>query len=41
MCREAAWAELTVEVTPMVLIQSRALGFEINEMRYFLEKDIK
>ena len=29
MCREGAWIELTVEVTSMTWIQSRALGFKI------------
>lgn len=41
MCREVAWAELTVGVTPVDWIQSRALGFKINEMRCFLEKILK
>ena len=29
MCREGAWIELTVKVTSMARIQSRALGFKI------------
>lgn len=34
MCREGAWIELTVEVTSMARIQSRALGYKILTENY-------
>ena len=36
MCREGAWAELTVEVTPVARIQSKALGLNMPNLPPFL-----